>query len=169
MDAVEKHLDTEYGPALFLPAYTEPNPKIGIITRFAPGTKENGTIFNHPVAWAVMAECMLGRGDRAYDLWQRSSFTTRGEAADIYKAEPYVYAEYVHGPDSVYFGLGEFTWMTGTAAWMWKVSLERIMGVRPEFEGLRIDPCILRRGTGMLFGVLSAAPRMRSKSRTRTT
>jgi len=142
MNAVQKHLDTEYGPALFLPAYSEPNPKIGIITRFAPGTKENGTIFNHPVAWAVMAECILGRGDRAYDIWKRTSFITRGLQPDLYKAEPYVYAEYVHGPDSVNFGLGEFTWVTGTAAWMWKVCLERILGVRPELEGLRIDPCI---------------------------
>ena len=116
MDAVDRHLDTEYGPALFLPAYSEPNPRLGIISRFAPGTKENGTIFNHPVSWTIMALCILGR----------------------------VYAEYVHGPDSVTFGQGEFTWMTGTAAWMWKVCLEWILGVRPEIDGLRIDPCIPR-------------------------
>jgi cellobiose phosphorylase len=142
MDSVETFLDTEFGPAMFLPAYNEPNPKIGIITRFCPGTKENGTIFNHPVCWAIMAECILGRGDRAYDLWQRSSFMTRGEQPEVYKVEPFVYAEYVHGPDSVSFGQGEFTWMTGTAAWMWKVCLEWILGVRPEMDGLRIEPCI---------------------------
>ena len=142
MNAVEEHLDTEFGPALFLPAYSEPNPKIGIITRFAPGTKENGTIFMHPVAWMVMAECVLGRGDRAYDIWKRSSFVTRGEQPEVYKAEPYVYSEYVHGPDSVTFGQGEFSWMTGTAAWMWKVCLEWILGVRPQLDGLLIDPCI---------------------------
>lgn len=142
MDSVEKHLDTEYGPALFLPAYKEPNAKIGIITRFTPGVKENGTIFNHPVTWAIMALCILGRGDKAYDMWKRTSFMTRGEQTDIYKTEPYVYAEYVHGPDSNTFGQGEFTWMTGTAAWMWKVSLEWILGVRPELDGLLIDPCI---------------------------
>jgi len=144
MDSVEKHLDTEFGPALFLPAYSEPNSKIGIITRFAPGTKENGTIFNHPVCWAIMAECILGRGDRAYDLWHRTSFLTRGEQPEIYKGEPYVYAEYIHGPDSVTFGQAEFTWMTGTATWMWKVSLEWILGVRPLLDGLLIDPCIPR-------------------------
>jgi len=142
MDSVEKHLRTKYGPALFLPAYAEPNPKIGIITRFAPGTKENATIFNHPVAWTIMAECQLGRGDRAYDIWRQTSFITRAEEPEVYKAEPYVYAEYVHGPDSVNFGQGEFTWMTGTASWMSKVSLEWILGVRPELDGLRIDPCI---------------------------
>jgi len=139
---VEKYLDTEFGPCLFLPAYTEPNPKLGIISRFSPGTKENGTIFNHPVCWAIMAECILGRGDSAYDMWRRSSFVTRGEDPETYKVEPYIYAEYVHGPDSVTFGQGEFTWMTGTAAWMWKVCLEWIMGLRPQLDGLLIDPCI---------------------------
>lgn len=142
MDAVKEHLDTGYGPALFLPAYQEPDPKMGIITRFAPGTKENGTVFCHPTAWAIMAECVLGRGDRAYDYWKQVSFVNRGREPEVYKAEPYVYAEYVHGPDSSYFGQGEFTWTTGTAAWMWKVALDWILGVRAEIRGLLIDPCI---------------------------
>ena len=142
MDSVQRRLDTKYGPALFLPAYSEPNEKIGIITRFAPGTKENGAIFNHAVCWTIMAECILGRGDRAYDIWKRTSFLTRGEEPEIYKAEPYVYAEYVHGPDSATYGQGEFSWLTGTATWMWKVSLEWILGIRPQLDGLLIDPCI---------------------------
>lgn len=142
MDSVAKHLETDYGPTLFLPAYREPDPKIGIITRFAPGTKENGTIFCHPVCWAVMAECMLGRGDRAYDIWRRTSFVLRGREPEIYRVEPYVYAEYVHGPDSPTFGQGEFTWTTGTATWMWKVCMDWILGIRAELRGLLIDPCI---------------------------
>lgn len=142
MNSVWKRLVTDYGPALFLPAYQEPDPKLGIISRFAPGTKENGTVFNHPVAWAVMAECILGRGDKAFDLWKMTSFMKRGEEPEIYKGEPYVYAEYVHGPDSPTYGQGEFTWMTGTAAWMWKVSIDWILGVRAELRGLLIDPCI---------------------------
>ncbi|MBI2201526.1 MAG: glycosyl transferase family 36, partial [Armatimonadetes bacterium] len=96
MDSMWKHLDTPYGPALFLPAYAEPDPGIGIITRFCPGTKENGTIFNHPVAWAVMAEALLGRADRAYHLFKKTSFLTRGQNPELYKAEPYVYAEYIY-------------------------------------------------------------------------
>jgi len=142
MNSVEKHLDTEYGPALFLPAYREPDPKIGIITRFAPGAKENGAIFNHPVCWAVMAECLLGRGDRAYDIWKRSSFVNLGKRPDVYKVEPYVYCEYIHGPDSPTFGQGDFTWTTGTATWMWKVCVDWILGVRAELRGLLVDPCI---------------------------
>jgi len=141
MDAVREHLDTPYGPALFLPAYSEPDPTIGIITRFAPGTKENGTIFNHPVAWAVIAECILGRGDLAYHYWKESSFLTRGKNPDLYKAEPYVYAEYIYGPDHPNFGEGEFTWTTGTAAWMWRACTDWILGVRPTFRGLVVDPC----------------------------
>ncbi|UCH33590.1 MAG: glycosyl transferase family 36 [Armatimonadota bacterium] len=142
MDAVAEHLDTQYGPCLFLPAYDEPDPEIGIITRFAPGTKENGTIFNHPVVWAMLAECALGRGDRAYEFWRKTSFLTRSEEPDVYKAEPYVYSEYVCGPDSTDFGQGEFSWVTGTAAWMWHACVGLIVGVRPDWDGLRIHPCM---------------------------
>jgi len=142
MQAVEKHLDTMYGPCIFLPAYDEPDPEIGIITRFAPGTKENGTIFMHPVCWAIFAECMLGRGDRAYELWRKTSFLTRSEEPDIYKAEPYVYSEFVCGPDSDRFGQGEFSWVTGTAAWMWRACLDLFIGVRPTWDGLLVEPCM---------------------------
>ncbi len=142
MDAVRERLDTPYGPALFLPAYKEPDHTIGIITRFAPGTKENGTIFNHPVAWALIAECMLGRGDMAYHYWRETSFLTRGKKPDLYKVEPYVYAEYTFGPDHPNFGEGEFTWTTGTAAWMWRACTDWILGVRPTARGLIVDPCL---------------------------
>ena len=142
MDAVKTHLDTDYGPALFLPAYHEPDPKIGIITRFAPGTKENGTIFCHPTCWAIMAECILGRAEQAYEYWRKISFMHRGKEPEVYKAEPYVYSEYVHGPDSLYYGQGEFSWMTGTASWMWKVCLDWILGARAEIRGLHMDPCV---------------------------
>ena len=142
MNAVKKHLDTDYGPALFLPAYHEPDPKLGIISRFAPGTKENGTIFNHPTCWAIMAECILGRGQQAYEYWRKVSFAHREKEPDVLKAEPYVYCEYIHGPDSRYYGQGEFSWMTGTASWMWKVCLDWILGVRAEIRGLLVDPCI---------------------------
>jgi cellobiose phosphorylase len=142
LDSIGQHLDTDYGPALFLPAYKRPNPRIGIITRFAPGTKENGTVFCHPVAWAVIAECILGRADRAYHYWQETSFITRGREPEVYKAEPYVYAEYIYGPDHPNFGQGEFSWTTGTAAWMWRACVDWILGVRPTLDGLILDPCV---------------------------
>ncbi len=142
LDSVKEHLDTEYGPLMFAPAYKEPDPDIGIITRFSPGTKENAAIFNHTVCWAIVAECMIGRGDRAYEYFKKTSFIERGKEPDIYKVEPYVYAEFVYGPDSIDFGQGSFTWTTGTAAWMWRVCVDWILGVRPELDGLKIDPCI---------------------------
>lgn len=142
MDSLKSELDTEYGPCLFMPAYTEPDPHIGIITRFSPGTKENATIFNHPVSWAIIAECILKRADTAYSYWKKTSFITRGKKPEIYYAEPYVYAEYVYGPDHPNFGRGEFTWTTGTAAWMWRTCIDWILGIKPELEGLKIDPCI---------------------------
>ncbi|MFC1790207.1 GH36-type glycosyl hydrolase domain-containing protein, partial [Patescibacteria group bacterium] len=120
MDSVHQNLASPYGPCLFLPSYTRLNSALGIISQFAPGTKENGTIFNHPVSWAVIAECLLGRGDRAFALWQQSSFMSRAKEPDKYKAEPYVYAEYVYGPDSHLFGEGSFTWTTGSASWFFR-------------------------------------------------
>lgn len=148
MDSCKKYLDTQYGPAIFLPAYDEPDPSVGIITMFAPGTKENGTIFNHPVCWTVIAEAMLGRGKEAYEYWKKTSFLTRGRDPEVYKAEPYVYAEYVYGPDSPHFGQGEFTWTTGTAPWMWRACLDWILGIRPEYNGLKIQPAIPREWQG---------------------
>lgn len=172
MESVRKHLDTPYGPALFLPAFGDPDSEIGIITMFAPGTKENGTIFNHPVAWTIIAEVMIGRAERAYELFKETSFIERGKNPEIYQAEPYVYAEYVHGPDSPQFGRGEFTWTTGTASWMWRACLDWILGIRPELEGLRIDPCIpshwrefrvQRRFRGSTFRIYVQNPKGASK------
>lgn len=142
MDAVGEHLGGKYGPALFLPGFPEPDPAYGIITRFAPGTKENGTVFNHPVTWTILAECMLGRGDRAFRTWEQVSPMRRAQEPDVYKAEPYVYAEYTYGPDHPNYGQGEYTWTTGTAAWMYRVSLDAILGIKPTYEGLVIDPCL---------------------------
>lgn len=142
MDAVGQHLMTPYGPCLFLPSFTQLNSDRGVISQFSPGTKENGTIFNHPVSWAIIAETILGRGDKAYEYWQRTSFITRGEEPELYKAEPYVYAEFVYGPESQLFGEGSFTWTTGSAAWFFRACLDWIIGLRPCLEGLLIDPCV---------------------------
>ncbi|MDA8144981.1 MAG: hypothetical protein M0Z27_02820 [Thermaerobacter sp.] len=142
LDAVWEQLDTPYGPAIFLPAYVQPDQNLGIITRFAAGTKENGTVFTHPVAWLIIAECLLGRGDRAWEYYRQTSFVRRGEEPAVYKAEPYVYAEYVHGPASPRFGEGSFTWTTGSAAWMWRACLDYLLGVRPVWDGLLVDPCL---------------------------
>lgn len=144
MDAVWKHLNTKYGPAMFLPAYQHPEEKYGVISQFTPGTKENGAIFNHPVAWAVVAETMLGRGDQAYKFWKETSFTYRGLEPELYRVEPYVYAEFVYGPEHPEFGRGSFTWATGSASWFWRACLDNILGLQPVIGGLKIDPCLPR-------------------------
>ena len=144
MDSVYKRLNTEYGPAIFLPAYQYPEEKYGVISQFTPGTKENGAIFNHPVSWAVIAEAMLGRGDRAYEYWKETSFAYRGQDPVHYKVEPYVYAEFVYGPEHPEFGRGSFTWTTGSASWFWRACLDYILGIQPVIGGLKIDPCITK-------------------------
>lgn len=144
MDSVWKRLNTKYGPAMFLPAYQHPEEEYGIISQFAPGTKENGAIFNHPVSWAVIAEAILGRGDEAYKLWQETSFTSRSKDQELYKVEPYVYAEFVYGPEHPEFGRGSFTWATGSASWFWRACLDYIAGIQPVLGGLKIDPCLPR-------------------------
>ena len=142
MDAVWKRLNTKYGPAIFLPAFQHPEEKYGVISQFAPGTKENGAIFNHPVSWAVIAEALLGRGDNAFKFWQETNFTYRVKDPETYKIEPYVYAEFVYGPEHPEFGRGSFSWATGSASWFWRGCLDYILGIQPVLGGLKIDPCL---------------------------
>ena len=140
--AAEKLL-TKKGCALFLPGWKEPDPDIGIITRFAVGTKENAAIFLHATAWATMAWALLGEGDTAMKSYRSVLPNVRSrEDGDLYRSEPYVYAEYIIGPESEYFGEGSHSWFTGGAAWQWHVFWGYLLGVRPEYAGLAIDPCL---------------------------
>ena len=142
MEAVEGLLEQEYGPLLFYPAYARVDARIGYLTRYAPGMRENGGVYTHAATWAVLAECLLGRGDAAYRMYRKMCPIYRGLAPERYQAEPYVTPGNVDGPDSACFGRGSWTWYTGSAAWMLKVGIEGILGVRPVYEGLLVDPCI---------------------------
>jgi len=143
MEMVKRKLLTEKGCALFLPGWKKPDPDIGIITRFAVGTKENAAIFLHATAWATMAWAILGDGDTALASYRLVLPNVRShEDGDRYKSEPYVYAEYIIGPESDYFGEGSHSWFTGSACWQWHVFWGYILGIRPVFEGLKIDPCL---------------------------
>ena len=148
MDSLWKHLQTRYGALTFTPAYTKLNAALGVISQFAPGTKENATVFSHPNTWVIIAEALLGRGDKAYDAWKRTSFLTRAREPDVYKVEPYVYAEFTYGPQSPHFGLGSYSWMTGSAAWFLRACTDYILGVRPTLAGLMIDPCVPAQWSG---------------------
>lgn len=143
MDAARDKLLTDKGCALFLPGWHQPDPDIGIITRFAIGTKENAAIFLHATAWATMAWAMLGDGDTALESYRSVLPNIRSyEDGDLYQSEPYVYAEYIIGPESEYFGEGSHSWFTGGAAWQWHVFWGHILGIRPVYQGLMLDPCL---------------------------
>lgn len=144
LEKIDKYLDTPYGPALFLPSYTSFNPGIGRVTAFAEGTKENAAVFSHACAFKIVADCQIKRGDKAYETYRKLlPMNSIKQDHAKYKAEPYVWAEYVIGPGSKYkFGEGTFTWNTGTSSWMFIAATEWILGVRREFEGLLIDPCL---------------------------
>jgi len=140
--AMEKHLYRDYGPLLLAPAYRRPDPDIGYLTRYAPGARENGGLYTHAATWAIQAECVMGRRGAAWRLYQRLSPVRRGMQPDLYQVEPYVTPGNVDGPDSPHYGRGGWTWYTGSAAWLFRVSTEWILGVRPEWDGLRIRPCL---------------------------
>jgi len=142
MDAVEKHLEYKAGPLLLYPAYKTPDKFIGYLSRYAPGMRENGGVYTHAATWTVIAEALLGRGEEAFRIFSKLNPINRGKKPDEYFAEPYVTPGNIEGPDSKFYGRGGWTWYSGSAAWLFKVGLEWILGIRPTFAGLVIDPCI---------------------------
>lgn len=142
MQVARARLYTKSGPALLRPAYTKPDERIGYLTRYAPGARENGGTYLHAATWAIWAECLLGNAEQAWRIYKGISPAVQGEDADRYKTEPYATAGNIDGPDSPNQGRGGWSWYTGSAGWLFKVMAERVLGVRPEAEGLRIDPCL---------------------------
>ena len=140
--AVVEHLSTDAGPVLFAPAYAEPDERIGYLTRYAPGVRENGGRYTHAAAWAIMAAVMVGDSSEAWRMYHRVCPVRCGCSPDVYKVEPYVTPGNVDGPDSRRYREGGWTWYTGSAAWLFRVGSEWLLGIRPEWEGLRVDPCI---------------------------
>jgi cellobiose phosphorylase len=142
MDSVKEYLDTKHGLALLAPAYSRYYSEIGALTSYAPGLKENGSIWSHANAWAIIAECMLGRGNQAYEYYRKLAPPASNEMAEIRKSEPYVYAQTIAGVNHPSFGEAKQSWLTGTAAWMMKAATNWIFGVRPQYQGLLVDPCV---------------------------
>jgi cellobiose phosphorylase len=140
MDAVHDHLMKEVGPVLLTPAYSETDSEIGYLTRYAPGVRENGGIYTHAATWAVLAESLLGRGDKAFEIYRNICPPLNGTNPDHYAAEPYVTPGNIDGPDSPNCGQGGWTWYTGSAAWLFRVTLDGILGIRADYDGLIIDP-----------------------------
>lgn len=144
MDSVRKYLNTEFGIKKIHPAMKDYPSKEDPLTYYNKGCGENGSVFCHANTWAIIAECMLGRSDLAYEYYhQLLPMVVQSRAGESrYKAEPYVYASNIFGPESDKFGLANVSWLTGTAAWMYLAATQYLLGVKPRWEGLEIAPCI---------------------------
>jgi cellobiose phosphorylase len=140
-DAVREQLLTPYGPLLLAPAYTVPDPAIGYLSRYAPGSRENGGVYMHAATWALAAAAQRRDPAAVAAIWKSISPPVRCADAEAYGAEPYCLPGNVDGPLSTSPGKAGWTWYTGSAAWLNRVSIEHIIGARAEWGGLRIDPC----------------------------
>lgn len=142
MDSVDKYLFTDYGILLNAPSYTVPDDDIGFVTRVYPGLKENGAVFSHPNPWAWAAECKLGRGDRAMKFYDALCPYHQNDKIEIREAEPYSYCQFIMGRDHTAFGRARHPFMTGSGGWAYFSATRYMLGIRPQFDTLEIDPCV---------------------------
>ncbi|NLE25215.1 MAG: glycosyl transferase [Clostridiaceae bacterium] len=142
LDSVKKYLDTPYGIVLLNPAYTKYYIGLGEISTYPEGYKENASIFCHSNPWIMAAETVLGNGDRAFEYYSKIAPAFLEDISDIHKTEPYVYAQMIAGKDAVKPGEAKNSWLTGTAAWNFVAITQWILGIKPDYNGLTVDPCI---------------------------
>ena len=141
LDSVKEKLDTKYGVMILQPAYTRYHLELGEISSYPPGYKENAGIFCHNNPWVSIAETVIGRGDRAFEIYQKTCPAYCEEFSEIHRTEPYVYSQMVAGRDAKFHGEAKNSWLTGTAAWTFVNVSQYILGVYPTHNGLSIDPC----------------------------
>ena len=142
MQSVEKYLDTKYGIVLLQPAYHRYHVELGEISSYPPGYKENAGIFCHNNPWISIAETVVGRGNRAWQVYTRTCPAYIEDISEVHRTEPYVYSQMIAGKDAKNFGEAKNSWLTGTAAWTFLDVSQYILGIRPDYDGLVIDPCI---------------------------
>lgn len=142
LDSVKERLDTKYGIVLNNPAYQEYHIELGEISSYPPGYKENAGIFCHNNPWVMIAETVIGRGDRAFEYYKKIAPAYIEEISDVHRTEPYVYSQMIAGKDAVRHGEAKNSWLTGTAAWNFVAISQYLLGVRPEYDGLWVKPCI---------------------------
>ncbi len=142
MTSVRDLLGTEHGVMLVQPAFTRYHLELGEISTYPPGYKENGSIFCHVNPWIMIGETMLGHGDAAFEYYQRTNPSARAVISDVHRCEPYVYAQTIAGRDAPSFGEAKNSWLTGSASWHFVAISQWILGIRPELNGLRIDPVL---------------------------
>ncbi|MCX8066566.1 MAG: glycosyl transferase [Anaerolineae bacterium] len=142
LESVHRYLATEHGIILQQPAYSRYDIRLGEISSYPPGYKENAGIFCHTNPWVMIAETVVGNGDRAHDYYLRINPSAREGISEVHRCEPYVYAQMIAGRDAPTFGEAKNSWLTGTAAWNYVAITQHILGIRPTFRGLRVAPVI---------------------------
>ncbi|MGC3994505.1 MAG: hypothetical protein QM779_10425 [Propionicimonas sp.] len=140
LDSVGELLGSPHGLVLQYPAYTTYRIELGEVSTYPPGYKENGGIFCHNNPWVIIAETVVGRGERAFDYYRRITPAYREEISDVHRLEPYVYAQMIAGKQAVREGEAKNSWLTGTAAWNFVAVSQYLLGVRPDYDGLVVDP-----------------------------
>jgi cellobiose phosphorylase len=142
IDSARKYLDTQHGLVLVNPAYTKYHINLGEISSYPQGYKENAGIFCHNNPWIIIAETVLGQGDSAFNHYKKITPAYREDISDLHKLEPYVYSQMIAGKDAKRHGEAKNSWLTGTAAWNFVAISMWILGIRADYNGLIVDPCI---------------------------
>ncbi len=142
LDSVKERLDTKYGVMILQPAYTRYHLELGEVSSYPPGYKENAGIFCHNNPWVSIAETVIGRGDRAFEIYKKTCPAYVEDISEIHRTEPYVYSQMVAGRDAKFHGEAKNSWLTGTAAWTFVNISQYILGIYPTHKGLSVDPCI---------------------------
>ncbi|MDR1690009.1 MAG: glycosyl transferase [Clostridiales bacterium] len=142
LNSVKERLDTKYGIVLQQPPYLTYHKELGEISSYPPGYKENAGIFCHNNPWVSIAECVIGRGSRAFEVYSKICPAYLEDISEIHRTEPYVYSQMIAGKDAVRHGEAKNSWLTGTAAWTFVNVSQYILGIVPDFDGLVINPCI---------------------------
>ena len=142
LNSVRDILECEHGIVLQQPPYQTYHSNLGECSSYPPGYKENAGIFCHNNPWIMIAETIIGRGDRAFDLYKKICPAYRESISDLHRNEPYVYSQMIAGKDAKRMGEAKNSWLTGTAAWNFVAISQAILGVKPGYDGLTIDPCI---------------------------
>jgi cellobiose phosphorylase len=167
LDSVRERLLTDHGVVLQQPAYSGYRVELGEISSYPPGYKENAGIFCHTNPWIIIAEAMTGDGDGAFEVYRRTNPSVREAISEVHRCEPYVYAQMIAGHDAPTHGEAKNSWLTGAAAWNYVAITQWILGIRPEREGLRVDPVIpaawpgftvTRRFRGSIFRITVRKP-----------
>jgi cellobiose phosphorylase len=142
MSSVWQYLVNDFGIELIAPPYSTYHEELGEISSYPPGYKENGSVFCHNNPWVILAESKLGHGNEAYSLYCRNSPAFTEEKSDIHRSEPYCYSQTIAGRQAPTYGEAKNSWLTGTAAWSFVAVSQGIFGIKPDWDGLLIDPCL---------------------------